>query len=57
MRPRMLGTTAVNRCTSMTRELLGDVGVALHEKQRAIVLGTSRCQQKELPKIASRDDD
>ncbi len=36
---------------------VGDVRVALHENQRAIVLDTSRSEQKELPRIASRDDD
>lgn len=35
---------------------VGDIRVALHENQRSIVLDTSRCHQKDLPRIASRDD-
>ena len=36
---------------------VGNVRVMLHENHRSLVLDTSRCQQKELPRISSRDDD
>ncbi len=57
---RVAEETRIDRSKALYKyneRAVGDIRVALHENQRAVVLDTSRCQQKDLPRIANREDD